>query len=70
VVGLAVVAGLIARLVSLPFPAPGPGQLPLSVLVLALAGGAGLVSYLGLAALLNVGQARDLIGSVRRRMGR
>ncbi len=70
VVGLSAVAGLIAKFVSLPFAPPGPGHLPLSLAVLALAGGAGLASYLGLAAAFNVGQARGLLSGVRRRMGR
>ncbi|TSA84459.1 murein biosynthesis integral membrane protein MurJ [Deinococcus detaillensis] len=70
VVGLSVIAGIVAKLVSLPLPNPGPHQLLLSIFVLALAGGLGLASYLGLAAALNVGQARGLISGVRRRMGR
>ena len=70
VAGLAVIAGIVARLVAAAFPLPGPGHLLLSLLVLALAGGAGLISYVGLAAALNVGEARSYLGALRRRLGR
>ena len=70
VVGLAVIAGLVAALVAFAFPAAGPGKLLLSLLVLFLAGGAGLVSYFGLAALLDIGEARGFLSGVRRRLGR
>ena len=70
VVGLAIIAGLIARLIVFVFPAPGPGELLLSLLVLVLAGGAGLLVYFGLAALLDVGEARSFVGALRRRLGR
>ncbi len=70
VVGLAAIAGLVAKLISLPLPAPGPHQLLLSVAALALCGGVGLGVYFGLAALLGVGEARAFLGSLRRRLGR
>lgn len=70
VVALSLVAGIIAKVVSWPFASAGPDKLLLSLLVLAVAGGAGLVSYMGLAAALNVGQARSLLQGVKRRLGR